>query len=138
MKRLGTIYFSTKSSGTGLGLTFSYQVIHAIGSLVSGPARRKEVQSLPSLSPCTAPNQKKLLTDRSMDREQQKARLRVSPGGSIVKPLDFNINHNAIKSSYAPNKGRAGMMLRIGFIRVKSRPILETNFQHNLVPLISV
>ncbi|WP_236595772.1 HAMP domain-containing sensor histidine kinase [Paenibacillus sp. EPM92] len=35
MKRLGTIYFSTKSSGTGLGLTFSYQVIHAIGGLVS-------------------------------------------------------------------------------------------------------
>lgn len=31
VKRLGTIYFSTKSNGTGLGLTYSYQVIHAIG-----------------------------------------------------------------------------------------------------------
>jgi two-component system sporulation sensor kinase B len=35
MKRLGTIYFSTKSSGTGLGLTYSYQVIHAIGGTVA-------------------------------------------------------------------------------------------------------
>ncbi len=76
--------------------------------------------SRPKLNRNLAPNKKKLPTDRGMEREQQKARLKVSPGGSIVKPLDFNINHNAIKSSYAPNKGRAGMMLRIGFIRVKS------------------
>ncbi|TDG00149.1 sensor histidine kinase [Paenibacillus piri] len=31
ISRLGSIYFSTKSNGTGLGLTYSYQVIHAIG-----------------------------------------------------------------------------------------------------------
>jgi two-component system sporulation sensor kinase B len=35
LKRLGTIYFSTKSSGTGLGLTYSYQVIHALGGTVT-------------------------------------------------------------------------------------------------------
>ncbi|WP_134684930.1 ATP-binding protein [Brevibacillus migulae] len=35
INRLGSIYFSTKSSGTGLGLTYSYQVIHAIGGTVS-------------------------------------------------------------------------------------------------------
>lgn len=35
MKRLGSIYFSTKSSGTGLGLTYSYHVIHTIGGTVS-------------------------------------------------------------------------------------------------------
>ncbi|MCA0756992.1 sensor histidine kinase [Paenibacillus sp. N4] len=34
-KRLGTIYFSTKSNGTGLGLTFSFQVIRALGGAVS-------------------------------------------------------------------------------------------------------
>ncbi|MGG1660837.1 ATP-binding protein [Brevibacillus sp. NRS-1366] len=31
---LGSIYFSTKSSGTGLGLTYSYHVIHSIGGSV--------------------------------------------------------------------------------------------------------
>lgn len=35
IKRLGTIYFSTKSSGTGLGLTFSYQVIRNLSGKVS-------------------------------------------------------------------------------------------------------
>lgn len=35
VNRLGSIYFSTKSSGTGLGLTFSYRVIRAIGGSVS-------------------------------------------------------------------------------------------------------
>ncbi|MED2008316.1 HAMP domain-containing sensor histidine kinase [Brevibacillus borstelensis] len=35
MKRLGSIYFSTKSNGTGLGLTYSYQVIHAMGGTVT-------------------------------------------------------------------------------------------------------
>ncbi|MFS0610473.1 ATP-binding protein, partial [Brevibacillus sp. 179-C7.1 HS] len=35
ISRLGTIYFSTKSSGTGLGLTYSYHVIHAIGGSVN-------------------------------------------------------------------------------------------------------
>ncbi|NHN35185.1 ATP-binding protein [Paenibacillus agricola] len=35
IERLGSIYFSTKSSGTGLGLTYSYQVIHALGGLVT-------------------------------------------------------------------------------------------------------
>ncbi|KIL41628.1 histidine kinase [Gordoniibacillus kamchatkensis] len=35
MSRLGAIYFSTKSSGTGLGLTFSYRVIRALGGSVS-------------------------------------------------------------------------------------------------------
>ncbi|WP_426451876.1 ATP-binding protein [Paenibacillus sp. S-38] len=34
MSRLGSIYFSTKTSGTGLGLTYSYQVIHALGGSV--------------------------------------------------------------------------------------------------------
>ncbi len=33
--RLGSIYFSTKTKGTGLGLTFSYQVIHKLGGSVS-------------------------------------------------------------------------------------------------------
>jgi len=35
IKRLGSIYFSTKSSGTGLGLTYSYHVIHTIGGTVN-------------------------------------------------------------------------------------------------------
>ncbi len=35
VKRLGSIYFSTKTNGTGLGLTFSYQVIHELGGSVS-------------------------------------------------------------------------------------------------------
>jgi two-component system, sporulation sensor kinase B len=34
MKHLGTIYFSTKTKGTGLGLTFSYQVIHELGGSI--------------------------------------------------------------------------------------------------------
>jgi len=34
LKRLGSIYFTTKSKGTGLGLTFSYQVIRALGGNV--------------------------------------------------------------------------------------------------------
>ncbi|MBP1934854.1 sensor histidine kinase [Ammoniphilus resinae] len=33
--RLGSIYFSTKTKGTGLGLTFSYQAIHELGGSVS-------------------------------------------------------------------------------------------------------
>lgn len=35
ISRLGSIYFSTKSNGTGLGLTYSYQVIQALGGTVS-------------------------------------------------------------------------------------------------------
>ncbi|WEK54624.1 MAG: HAMP domain-containing sensor histidine kinase [Candidatus Cohnella colombiensis] len=35
VNRLGSIYFSTKTKGTGLGLTFSYQVIHELGGSVS-------------------------------------------------------------------------------------------------------
>ncbi|WP_179212489.1 ATP-binding protein [Brevibacillus brevis] len=35
ISRLGTIYFSTKTTGTGLGLTYSYHVIHAIGGTVN-------------------------------------------------------------------------------------------------------
>lgn len=35
INRLGSIYFSTKSSGTGLGLTFSYQVIRTLGGNIS-------------------------------------------------------------------------------------------------------
>lgn len=34
-KRLGSVYFSTKSSGTGLGMTFSYQAILALGGAVA-------------------------------------------------------------------------------------------------------
>ncbi|SME98176.1 two-component system, sporulation sensor kinase B [Paenibacillus barengoltzii] len=34
-KRLGSIYFSTKSNGTGLGMTFSYQAILSFGGTVS-------------------------------------------------------------------------------------------------------
>ncbi|GED68669.1 sporulation kinase [Brevibacillus reuszeri] len=34
IQRLGSIYFSTKSSGTGLGLTYSYHVIHSIGGTI--------------------------------------------------------------------------------------------------------
>jgi two-component system, sporulation sensor kinase B len=33
--RLGTIYFSTKKKGTGLGLTFFYQLINSINGTVS-------------------------------------------------------------------------------------------------------
>lgn len=35
IQRLGSIYFSTKSSGTGLGLTYSYQVIHLLGGQIA-------------------------------------------------------------------------------------------------------
>ncbi|MCL6457854.1 MAG: HAMP domain-containing histidine kinase, partial [Gorillibacterium sp.] len=35
VKNLGMIYFSTKSTGTGLGLAFSYQVIHSLSGMVS-------------------------------------------------------------------------------------------------------
>jgi two-component system sporulation sensor kinase B len=35
MERLGSIYFSTKTRGTGLGLTFSYQAIRELGGSVS-------------------------------------------------------------------------------------------------------
>ncbi len=35
ISRLGSIYYSTKSSGTGLGLTYSFQVIRAIGGSVA-------------------------------------------------------------------------------------------------------
>jgi two-component system sporulation sensor kinase B len=35
VSRLGSIYFSTKFNGTGLGLTVSYQVIRALGGTVS-------------------------------------------------------------------------------------------------------
>ncbi|SEB42662.1 sensor histidine kinase [Paenibacillus sp. GP183] len=35
VRRLGTIYYSTKARGTGLGLTFSYQVIRALGGSIS-------------------------------------------------------------------------------------------------------
>ncbi|MGN7469662.1 ATP-binding protein [Brevibacillus sp. SAFN-007a] len=41
IKRLGTIYFSTKSSGTGLGLTYSYHVIHTFGGSVSVSSKPK-------------------------------------------------------------------------------------------------
>lgn len=34
INRLGSIYFSTKSSGTGLGLTYSYHVIHSLGGSI--------------------------------------------------------------------------------------------------------
>ena len=34
IQRLGSIYFSTKTSGTGLGLTYSYHVIHSMGGTV--------------------------------------------------------------------------------------------------------
>lgn len=34
-KRLGSIYFSTKATGTGLGMTFSYQLILSLGGSVS-------------------------------------------------------------------------------------------------------
>lgn len=35
VRHLGTIYYSTKTRGTGLGLTFSYQVIRALGGSIS-------------------------------------------------------------------------------------------------------
>lgn len=35
LERLGTIYFSTKSQGTGLGLTFSYQLIRSMNGAVN-------------------------------------------------------------------------------------------------------
>ncbi|MED2258101.1 MULTISPECIES: ATP-binding protein [Brevibacillus] len=41
IKRLGSIYFSTKTSGTGLGLTYSYHVIHAFGGSVSVSSKPK-------------------------------------------------------------------------------------------------
>lgn len=41
IRRLGTIYFSTKTSGTGLGLTYSYHVIHTFGGSVSVSSKPK-------------------------------------------------------------------------------------------------
>lgn len=35
VNRLGSIYFSTKTKGTGLGLTYSYQVIHQMGGSIA-------------------------------------------------------------------------------------------------------
>lgn len=35
MSRLGSIYYSTKSTGTGLGLTFSYQAIRSMNGTIS-------------------------------------------------------------------------------------------------------
>lgn len=35
IEKLGSVFFSTKARGTGLGLTFSYQAIQAIGGTVS-------------------------------------------------------------------------------------------------------
>ncbi|UNK19668.1 HAMP domain-containing histidine kinase [Paenibacillus sp. N3/727] len=35
MSRLGSIYYSTKSNGTGLGLTFSYQAIRSMNGTIS-------------------------------------------------------------------------------------------------------
>jgi two-component system sporulation sensor kinase B len=35
INRLGSIHFSTKTNGIGLGLTFSYKVIRALGGEVS-------------------------------------------------------------------------------------------------------
>ncbi|MNL69695.1 Sporulation kinase E [compost metagenome] len=35
MERLGSIYFSTKSKGTGLGLTLSYQLIRSMNGDVT-------------------------------------------------------------------------------------------------------
>lgn len=35
LERLGTIYFSTKNQGTGLGLTFSYQLIRSMNGAVN-------------------------------------------------------------------------------------------------------
>ncbi|MFD1174972.1 ATP-binding protein [Paenibacillus puldeungensis] len=35
LNHLGSIYFSTKSSGTGLGMTFSYQAVHTFGGTIS-------------------------------------------------------------------------------------------------------
>ncbi|MDQ0899600.1 HAMP domain-containing sensor histidine kinase [Paenibacillus sp. V4I7] len=35
LERLGTIYFSTKSKGTGVGLTFSYQLIRSMNGTVN-------------------------------------------------------------------------------------------------------
>lgn len=35
MQRLGSIYYSTKSSGTGLGLTHCYKIIHAMNGVIS-------------------------------------------------------------------------------------------------------
>lgn len=35
IRRLGSIYFSTKTSGTGLGLTYSYRVIHLMGGQIA-------------------------------------------------------------------------------------------------------
>jgi len=41
INRLGSIYFSTKSNGTGLGLTYSYQVIRILGGNVSVRSQKK-------------------------------------------------------------------------------------------------
>lgn len=35
INRLGSIYYSTKSSGTGLGLTYSFQIIRAMGGSIA-------------------------------------------------------------------------------------------------------
>jgi two-component system sporulation sensor kinase B len=33
--RLGSVYYSTKTNGTGLGLAYSYHVIHALGGIIT-------------------------------------------------------------------------------------------------------
>jgi two-component system sporulation sensor kinase B len=62
INRLGSIYFSTKTSGTGLGLTFSYQVIHALGGTVSVRSEPRAgtlfTITLPLLAAVDLPNEK--------------------------------------------------------------------------------
>lgn len=62
LNRLGSIYFSTKSNGTGLGLTYSYQVIHAIGGTISVSSKPQQgtrfVITLP-LAPKARANEEK-------------------------------------------------------------------------------
>jgi len=52
INRLGSIYFSTKSSGTGLGLTYSYQVIHALGGTISVSSKPQMGTTFTLAFPC--------------------------------------------------------------------------------------
>ncbi|MFE5322081.1 ATP-binding protein [Paenibacillus sp. NPDC056579] len=54
--RLGSIYFSNKTNGTGLGLTYSYHVIHALGGMITVSSKPKAGTTFKIAIPFGAPN----------------------------------------------------------------------------------
>lgn len=55
--RLGSIYFSTKSNGTGLGLTYSYHVIHSMGGTVTVASKPQVGTKFTLTFPCRTTQQ---------------------------------------------------------------------------------